>query len=100
MTDLEHDYLSEVYRLCRGFDVYVHHCNAAMRCHGKGWLDLILVGMHGILFREVKSSPVDAVRPEQTSLIYRLKASGQDAGVWRPEDLHSGAVAQQIAGIS
>lgn len=100
MSELEHVFLAQVYKLCRGFNVYAHHCNDATRCHGKGWPDLVLVGKHGALFREVKNSPVDTLRPEQTTVLYLLRASGLDAAVWRPEDLHSGAVAKQIAEIS
>lgn len=98
VTDLERDFLSAVYRICRSSGVYAHHCQSI--CHGKGWPDLVLIGNHGVLFREVKSSPVDVVRREQTTVLYLLKANGQDAGIWRPEDLRCGAVAQQIGDIA
>lgn len=99
-TDLELAFLRTVYTLCIREKVFVHHCNDARRCVGNGWPDLVLIGQHGLLFRECKVSPVDRLRPEQVSVLYLLKANGQDAKVWTSADLKSGAVASEIEAIS
>lgn len=96
----ESDYLAEVYGLCKEAGVSCHHCNDSRRCKGgKGWLDLTLVGTKGVLFREVKTIN-DRVKPEQTAMIWLLKAAGASAKVWTEADLIMGVVAQEIAGIS
>jgi hypothetical protein len=96
----EAEYLGQVYELAGKAGVLVHHCEDSRRCHGKGFPDLVLIGAHGLLLREVKASPGDRPRPEQTGLLWLLKASGQDARIWNYDDLKSGTVAYEIGRIS
>jgi hypothetical protein len=96
----ESEFLAEVYKLADAEGVFVHHCGIAWRCHGDGWPDLVLVGTRGVLYREVKASPDDRMRPEQTALLWLLRAAGQDAEVWTEKDLASGTVAWEIRVIA
>jgi len=50
-----------------------------------GFPDLVLVGEHGVAFRELKS-PKGRITPEQRYWLQILTAAGQDAMVWRPDD--------------
>lgn len=96
----EPEYLRHVYALAEKAGVRVHHCNDSRHCHGKGFPDLVLIGAHGLMFREVKASPGDWPKPEQVGLLWLLKASGQDADFWYEDDLKSGTVAYEIGRIS
>jgi hypothetical protein len=98
MTEAE--YLAEVYQLCHTHGVYVHHCRHAYSCEGAGFPDLVLIGVHGVLWREVKASHNDRMKPEQTGLIWLLRSAGQDAAVWTAADLQSGKVAKELASIA
>lgn len=59
-----------------------------------GWPDWCIVGRR-VLFRELKTSR-GLVTREQKLVGYRLKAAGQDWAVWRPADLASGRIAEEI----
>jgi hypothetical protein len=96
----ESDYLADVYEICKDAGVSVHHCNDSRHCHGAGFPDLLLIGVRGILFREVKASATDRPRPEQTAILWLLRAAGQDAEVWNATDLLTGRVADEIARIA
>lgn len=54
-----------------------------VQADGKGLLDLILV-RDRVLWREIKVKA--KVTPEQQAWLDWLRAAGQDADVWRPED--------------
>jgi hypothetical protein len=70
----------------------------AVQGDGKGYPDLTIVGAGGILFRELKSA-VGRPSPEQVVWIKRLSAAGANAGIWKPEDLHSGRIEQELRDI-
>lgn len=96
----ESDYLAQVYGLCEKAPCSYHHCGVPYRCTGhNGFPDLMIIGSHGVLFREVKTVN-DRPSPDQTAMLWLLKAAGQDAGIWTETDLTSGIVAREIAGIS
>lgn len=96
----EREYLAEVYELAAKAPVSVHHCNDSRYCHGTGFPDLVLIGARGVLWREVKASPGDRATPEQTALLWLLRATGQDARLWTERDLATGKVAEEIASIT
>lgn len=97
----ELDYLTAVYTIASDAAVRVHHCCVSWRCEGEnGFPDLVLVGIHGVLFREIKASYSDRPSPEQTAWLWLLKAAGADADVWNSEDLLCGRVADEIAKIA
>lgn len=61
--------------------------------------DDILIGPRGILWRECKTMR-GKVTPAQQSMGEALLAAGQDWGVWRPDDLLSGEIAEQLAELA
>ena len=66
--------------------IYVLHIPDSRRVMGvAGFPDLLLAGPCGILFRELKSLH-GPVSPAQRRWLAALRASGQDARVWRPGD--------------
>jgi hypothetical protein len=51
----------------------------------KGFLDLVIAGPGGLLFRELKTKQ-GRVSKDQRRWLDTLQASGHDADVWRPAD--------------
>lgn len=62
-----------------------------------GFPDLVLVhaGQRRTLFRELKTQR-GRVSTAQADWLRRLTLAGQDAAVWRPADLVSGAIVAQL----
>lgn len=85
--------------LLHGFELGYHTHDS--RRSEPGFPDLVLVSSrHGrILFRELKTDK-GRVSPDQRKWIDGLTAAGADAGVWRPEDLRSGRVTQELRGTN
>lgn len=50
-----------------------------------GFPDLVIVGARGVIYRELKTA-TGRVTPAQRHWITALRAAGQDADVWRPQD--------------
>lgn len=76
---------SQVLELCRWLGLLVFHDNDSRR-NEAGLPDLIIVGQHGLLFRELKTEK-GRLRPAQADWLSRLSQAGADADVWRPSDL-------------
>lgn len=60
-----------------------------------GFPDLVLVRRDRLLWRELKTQ-TGVVSKDQKAWIRALLMAGQDAGVWRPEDLLVGRVKEQL----
>jgi hypothetical protein len=69
------------------------------RRSGSGFPDWCLVGPRGVMFRELKKQK-GIVTSAQRAWLGALSTAGQDAGVWRPEDLASGRVARELAALA
>ena len=65
----------------------------------EGFPDLVCAGPGGVLFRELKRQGKDPT-PVQQRWLDALADAGQDAGVWRPEDLFSGRIANELVAIA
>lgn len=63
-----------------------------------GWPDWTILGRR-VLFRELKSS-TGQLRPDQVRVRNLLVAAGEDWSIWRPEDLHSGRIAAELAAVA
>lgn len=63
-----------------------------------GMLDLMLVhlGTGRLLLRELKSD-TGKLRPEQAALITVLVRGENDVAVWRPADLESGRILEELS---
>lgn len=86
----------EQLRLLRG--VLGYHTYDARRSPA-GFPDWVIVGPGGMLFRELKSG-LGRVSKAQQRWLHALAACGQDVAVWRPEDLYSGRIAAELAGLA
>lgn len=76
----------------RGLDMF--HVSDSRRMRA-GLPDLIVIGDRGILWRELKS-PYGVASGQQKRLGWRLKAAGQDWGIWRPLDLRTGQIEREL----
>lgn len=65
----------------------------------EGWPDWVLLGDGGLLFRELKRQKESPAKAQQEWLDM-LQVAGVDADVWRPSDLLSGRIAQELAAIT
>lgn len=83
--------------LCKRLGVRYYHPYDSRRCV-PGFPDLVLVGTHGLAFRELKSQ-TGTVEPAQREWGYALCAVGHDWAVWRPSDLGSGRIADELAAL-
>lgn len=103
----ENDLLRSVLQMARLFGLHVAHFRTAqaksgnwitaVQGDGKGYPDLTIVGAGGILFRELKAAR-GAPSPEQKVWLAKLNAVG-DADIWKPDDLHSGRIEQELKSI-
>lgn len=64
-----------------------------------GWCDWVLAGPGGVLFRELKRQS-ESPTPAQQAWLDALASHGLDAGVWRPSDLLSGRLGQEMAALA
>ena len=78
----------------------VHHSKQAG--HLRGFPDLFLCGISGVLFRELKSENGKwrGIQGRQVDWKWALVAAGQDWAVWTPSDLTSGLIDQQLARLA
>jgi hypothetical protein len=64
-----------------------------------GFLDEVLVGRRGVLFRELKMQG-KYPSPAQRVWLAKLAAAGEDAEVWRPVDWFSGRILAEMQAIA
>lgn len=83
---------------CKALDVIRVH---QLRSRGTeaGWVDDVLLGPHGALFRELKTAR-GRVSPAQESMHVVMRQAGLNVAVWRPADWHSGRILREITAIS
>lgn len=108
MTTLtEAQFQSRVMDLAHLHGLHVHHCRPARMASGKwatpisgnkGFVDLVIAGPGGVLFRELKTDR-GKLSPDQTSWLHVLETAGADAGVWRPDDWPS-VISQELHDIA
>ncbi len=90
--------LPRVLKLVRELQIpLVYHTHRSDRSQ-PGYPDLHIVGLGGDLYRELKRE-TGAVTDAQQEWLERLAALGHDTGVWRPSDLMSGRIAEELAAI-
>jgi hypothetical protein len=79
------------------YDVTYH--NPDSRRSQAGFPDLVLISSsrRRALFRELKTQD-GRVRPKQQAVLLAMVGAGLDADVWRPCDLQSGLILEQLRG--
>ncbi len=92
-VERETDFEGFVEETATRFGWKLHH-ETDSRKSRRGFPDLVLVGFHQVLWRELKTA-TGKVSPEQEEWLRVLQENGQDAKVWRPED-----VAEVLADLS
>lgn len=94
--------------LCQYRHVLVHHCRAAVLPSGRiatpiqgnaGFVDLVIAGPRGVLWRELKSE-VGRLSKDQSAWVAVLNRSGADVAIWRPSDLTSGRIQREIEAVA
>lgn len=95
----EKDFQNGVMKLARfhGFSLIYHVFDS--RRSAPGFPDLVLVKPRTghILYRELKKNK-GRVTPDQQTWLDGLTAAGQDAAVWRPNDLDDGSILAELRG--
>lgn len=107
LTMTEDNLLSAVLDICRLHRVLAHHCRPAQTARGwrtpiqgdAGFVDLVIVGRGGVLFRELKSD-VGRLSKEQARWTTTLAVAGADCATWRPGMLRTGQIAAEIAAVA
>src|SRR6185437_6320236 len=89
---------ARIRRLCEDLGLLRYHTHDSRRSPA-GYPDLTIVGPRGVLFRELKTQR-GKISAEQQRWLDALTAAGQNAAVWRPASLLSGAIAAELTAIS
>jgi hypothetical protein len=74
-----------------------HGWRTAVQAEGVGWPDLTIAGTR-VIFRELKTE-TGRLSSAQSGWLAALTEAGQDAGVWRPQDLASGRIVAELQAI-
>lgn len=93
----ERELQERVRRHCLAFGVFHYHPHYSARSE-PGWPDSVIVGSR-ILYRELKTER-GSLTPAQRDLGRLLLRAGADWKVWRPRDLLSGLIADELRRIS
>jgi hypothetical protein len=89
---------AHVRRLLKDLGLSGYHTRDS-RGSARGYPDWTIAGPGGVIWRELKTQR-GTVRPDQQAWLDILAAAGQDAGVWRPEDLLSGRIGRELAALA
>jgi hypothetical protein len=65
----------------------------------RGLPDLMLVGAHRLIWRELKPSG-GRPRGAQSQWLHWLRQAGQDAAVWQPRHWHNGIISAELAALN
>jgi hypothetical protein len=94
----ERDFQRAVIDLIRWLGLHYFHDNDSRR-NRAGFPDLVVAGQGGFIFRELKSE-TGRLRPEQLDWLSRLTQGGADAAIWRPSDMASGRIKEELTAIT
>lgn len=83
--------------MCRLFGIAWYHAYSSRRS-APGWPDMALCGSRGFMLRELKA-PAGRLTSEQEQWGLMLRAAGVSWDVWRPDDLVSGRIQQELLDI-
>ncbi len=92
----ERELLDSIRAACKWGGLLTFHAYDSRRSE-PGFPDLVVVGPHGVLFRELKADR-GRLTSEQQIWLDRLAEAGADADVWRPGDWPA-RVLDELVGI-
>jgi hypothetical protein len=95
----EADLQRAVMDLCRWLGLLVFHSTDSRRDSCAGYPDLTICGQRGLILRELKSAK-GTLRPEQRDWLSRLQQAGADADIWRPTDMASGRIKDELTALT
>ena len=84
--------------IARALGLLVYHTHNSQRSE-PGFPDLVVVGCRGVMFRELKTHK-GRLTQAQATWIDSLQRLGQDAHIWRPEDLMAGRITDELTTIA
>lgn len=93
----ERMFQASVIQLCQLFGLAYYHTYDSRRS-AKGWPDLAICGKRGFIARELKAER-GTVTPDQEKWGTLLREAGVSWDVWRPEDLQSGRIENELRAI-
>jgi hypothetical protein len=88
---------SHVRGLAAELGLWAYH-NQRSEGSARGWVDWVVMGKNGVLFREGKSQDGE-LTPDQRLVGARLERSGHNWAVWRPIDWLNGTIRKQMEAI-
>jgi hypothetical protein len=91
--------IAQILALCRKHRLQAFYWPDSRKARRRGWPDLMIGGPAGWRFREVKT-PFDRLSSEQRQVGYLLAAAGLNWDVWRPADLASGQIEDELRVLS
>lgn len=97
MTEAE--LMEQIRRLVTDLGLHAFHAADSRRSWGPGFPDLVIAGIGGCLFREVKTA-AGSVSAEQKRWGYVLQAAGMNYAVWRPAQLFDQTIGKELAAVA
>lgn len=86
--------------LCERLGLRYHHCRHAYSCSGQaGFPDLVIAGVHGVIFAELKLSSYHKRNSQQSVWFHTLEASGQNYRLWTKQDLKDGIIERELLNL-
>ena len=89
---------AKIEALCDELGLWHYHAHFPIG-DDRGWPDLVIIGGHGVLFRELKSN-TGVLSSEQKRVGWKLKAAGENWAVWWPMDFSNGNIERQLEEIA
>lgn len=80
--------------------LWCHYPDSRKQQGTKGFPDFVIVGPHGILWRELKQRHLSKLEGNQVRWKYALTAARQNFAVWTEWDLLSGGIAMALDRIA
>lgn len=93
----ERSFQASIIEICKLFGIAWYHTFDSRRS-AKGWPDLAMVGKRGFITRELKSER-GTVTADQERWGEMLRQVGISWDIWRPEDLRSGRIENELRAI-
>ena len=79
--------------------LHAFHAADSRRSWGPGFPDLVIAGLGGCIYREVKTE-TGSLSADQRRWGYVLQASGQRYAIWRPRHLVDGTIGRELAAVA